>query len=470
LATNQFTYRLNKYGSRGAKLVKIIARLVGLCCRTAPGDKSAGYTRAKRGRGGWVVGVRNNQNPVSKKKKEKRKKKERKMAKCTVCREKRAYYARAGAEKPVRCGGCRVPGDVDVVTKKCGCGKRPSFGPVGGKAVHCAGCRIEGDVDLVNKKCTTCGEKQPVFAPVGAKRALRCGGCRVAGDVNVVNKKCGCGKHPSLGPVGGKRVRCAGCRVEGDVNLVSKMCTTCEEVRPNFAPPGQRATRCAGCRLRGDVNVCDRMCSGCPKRAYFGPAGGRAHRCNDCRIEGDVDVLHDVCITCLAMAATYGSTSEGPRRCAGCRLPGDVNKQKRLCRTCYRHRPEYGPTPRKKPTTCEGCKTRGQLHRDSDWLWNMLVTRKPRKGRKKFKILWSKETLRDQLWWLFKPRRVKQEVKEEPGVNNTGSRFGSSLLNLSSSSSDSSSSSQISAAAPRSQLEMLVKIEPGAEGEGGERQ
>jgi hypothetical protein len=159
------------------------------------------------------------------------------------------------------------------------------------------------------------------------------------------------------------------------------------------------------------------MCSGCPKRAIFGPAGGRAHRCGDCRIEGDVDVVNDVCTTCLAVSASYGSTSEGPRRCAGCKLPGDVNKHKRLCRTCFKNRSEFGPTPRKKPTTCEECKTRGQLHRDSDWLWNMLVTRKPRKGRKRYKIMWSEETLRDQLWWLFKPRKmVKTEVKEEPSV------------------------------------------------------
>jgi hypothetical protein len=48
----------------------------------------------------------------------------------------------------------------------------------------------------------------------------------------------------------------------------------------------------------------------------------------------------------------------------------------------------------------------------------MLVTRKPRKGKKP-KILWSEETLRTQLWWL-KPRKVKREVKvevkQDPGV------------------------------------------------------
>jgi hypothetical protein len=143
-----------------------------------------------------------------------------------------------------------------------------------------------------------------------------------------------------------------------------------------------------------------------------------------------------------------------------------VNKQKRLCRTCYKHRPEYGPTPRKKPTTCEGCKTRGQLHRDSDWLWNMLVTRKPRKkGRKRYKILWSEETLRDQLWWL-KPRRFKREVKEEPGVVAMSPANSSPS---SRSSSHSSSSSASSAATPRSQLGVAVKFGPGVDNGGGER-
>eukprot|EP00161_Ancyromonas_sigmoides_P022241 TRINITY_DN6779_c0_g1_i1.p1 TRINITY_DN6779_c0_g1~~TRINITY_DN6779_c0_g1_i1.p1 ORF type:complete len:237 (+),score=16.23 TRINITY_DN6779_c0_g1_i1:83-712(+) len=200
------------------------------------------------------------------------------------------------------------------------------------------------------------------------------------------------------------------------------------------------------------------MCSGCPKHAKFGPMGGRAHRCGDCRIEGDVDVLSSICSTCLAFTASYGSKSEGARRCAGCKLPGDVSKLKRLCRTCYKHRPEYGPTPRKKPKTCTACRTRGMLHRDSDWLWNMLVARKPRKGKKMHKILWSEDTLRDQLWWLKPQKKVKAEVKEEPGVtaNNASSSSSSTL-----SSSSSSSSSAPSIATRRPQLEVLVKIEPG---------
>jgi hypothetical protein len=57
------------------------------------------------------------------------------MAKCSACSEKQAVYAHAGAEKPLRCGECRMAGDVDVKSKTCGCGKRPSFGPPGGKKV-----------------------------------------------------------------------------------------------------------------------------------------------------------------------------------------------------------------------------------------------------------------------------------------------------------------------------------------------
>jgi hypothetical protein len=144
-----------------------------------------------------------------------------------------------------------------------------------------------------------------------------------------------------------------------------------------------------------------------------------------------------------------------------------VNKQKRLCRTCFKNKSEFWPTPRKKPTTCEECITLGQLHRDSDWLWNMLVTRKPRKGRKRYKIMWSEETMRDQLWWLKPRKTVKAEIKEEPvgGVaNNTVSSSSSSA------SSSPSSSSASSAATPRPQLEVLVKIEPGTEDEVGTRQ
>jgi hypothetical protein len=206
------------------------------------------------------------------------------------------------------------------------------------------------------------------------------------------------------------------------------------------------------------------MCSDCPKYANFGPAGGRAHRCGDCRIEGDVDVVNAICSTCLAFTASYGSTSEGPRRCAGCKLPGDVNKGRRLCRTCYKHRSEYGPTPRKKPKTCSACRTRGQLHRDSDWLWNMLVTRKPKKG-KKHKILWSDETLRDQLWWLKPQKKVKTEVKAEP-TPNRGDSLGSSSSTSSSSSSSSSSSPSSSSSSSSSSLSPppiphpAVKIEP----------
>jgi hypothetical protein len=211
------------------------------------------------------------------------------------------------------------------------------------------------------------------------------------------------------------------------------------------------------------------MCSNCPKLANFGPAGGRAHRCGECRVEGDVDVTSAICITCLAFTASYGSTSEGPRRCAGCKLPGDVSKKQRLCRTCFKNRPEYGPTPRKKPKTCSTCRTRGQLHRDSDWLWNMLVTRKPRKGKKP-KIIWSEATLRDQLWWL-RPRKVKreevkEEVKDEPGDIAECSASSSSSSSLSSSSSSSASS----AAAPRPRPQVMVKIEPGTTDDVGETQ
>jgi hypothetical protein len=52
-----------------------------------------------------------------------------------------------------------------VVSKKCACGKRPSFGPPGGKTVHCAGCRVEGDVNLTSKMCSTWVKNIPPLPP-----------------------------------------------------------------------------------------------------------------------------------------------------------------------------------------------------------------------------------------------------------------------------------------------------------------
>jgi hypothetical protein len=166
-----------------------------------------------------------------------------------------------------------------------------------------------------------------------------------------------------------------------------------------------------------------------------------------------VNVVNAICSTCLAFTAIYGSTSEGARRCFGCKLPGDVSKNKALCRSCFKNRPEYGPTPRKKPQTCSACRTRGQLHRDSDWLWNMLVTRKPRRRRKR-KILWSEETLRTQLWWL-RPRVKKERTEGDPSA---------------SSSSTSSSSSFRPPAALPAHPDIMIKTEPGIEFGGGDMQ
>jgi hypothetical protein len=89
----------------------------------------------------------------------------------------------------------------------------------------------------------------------------------------------------------------------------------------------------------------------------------------------------------------------------------------------------------------------------------MLVTRKPRKrGKKKHKIIWSKKTLRDQLWWLKPQKKVKVEVKDE--VDNPMSSL---APNSSNSSSSQPRPPSPPAAAPHPQLAILVKVEPGTE-------
>jgi hypothetical protein len=193
-----------------------------------------------------------------------------KASACVSCRQREACWGAGPSGPPLRCNECHKKGDVLRVLTRCTCGKQASFGPPGGKYARCAGCRIEGDVILRGKMCSTCGEKQPAYAPAGTKCPLRCGGCRVAGDLYAKGKRCGSGKKPSFGSRGGKAVggparRCGDCGIEGDVNFVSPTCVVCLENVATYGSKCEGARRCAGCRLPSDEAKNEALCRICSK-------------------------------------------------------------------------------------------------------------------------------------------------------------------------------------------------------------
>lgn len=221
------------------------------------------------------------------------------------------------------------------------CKKRPCFGQPGDTAKRCGGHRIEGDIDVVSKKCEKPGcLKQASFGQTGGS-PQRCAGHKISGDINVKGKTCeipGCPKGPKFGRPGGSPQRCGGHRIGGDINV---KCTTCADPGcpkiPAFGQPGEPPRRCAGHRIEGDINVKNKICEspGCPKVPSFGQPGGPPRRCAGHRIEGDVNVINKTCESPeCPILPSFGHPGESPQRCFQHKSGGDVNVSFKRCSIC----------------------------------------------------------------------------------------------------------------------------------------
>jgi hypothetical protein len=113
---------------------------------------------------------------------------------------------------------------IDVVNKKCSCGKQPNFNvPEETVGICCVKCRTDEMIDVVNKRCS-CG-KQPIFNMSGEKIGIACAKCKTDDMVDVVNKRCPCGNRPSFNVLGEtKGVCCVKCKTDDMINVVSKIC------------------------------------------------------------------------------------------------------------------------------------------------------------------------------------------------------------------------------------------------------
>lgn len=122
------------------------------------------------------------------------------------------------------CKSCKSEDMVDVVHKKCECGKsRPTFGYVHKKALCCKLCKLDDMIDVMNVKCK-CG-KIPSYAFPG-QRAKYCKDCMVDGMVDTMHPLCKCGKIASYGYEGGKLMACKICKDEDMVNIKHRKCTS----------------------------------------------------------------------------------------------------------------------------------------------------------------------------------------------------------------------------------------------------
>jgi len=129
-----------------------------------------------------------------------------------------------GEKKGVCCVKCKTGEMVDVVTKKCPCGKQPVFNVPGEKkGVCCVKCKTDDMFDVKNKKCP-CGKK-PSFNVPGQTKGVCCVKCKTDDMIDVTSKRCPCGKQPvynMLGETNG--VCCSKCKTSEMIDVKSKIC------------------------------------------------------------------------------------------------------------------------------------------------------------------------------------------------------------------------------------------------------
>lgn len=195
--------------------------------------------------------------------------------------------------------------------RRCGdenCLRRPSFGfPGDSRASWCVAHKTEEHVDVTSRRCDREGcIRIPSFRHRGEQRSRFCAAHKEPGmhDYHKENRRCihspGCGRTPSFGFKGGKRISCAAHKSEGMENLNTTKCQGkgCK-LTPYFGLPGSAPTFCKKHTGQGMVNLISHRCEdrSCWQIPSYGWESGRskAKFCSKHRVVGMVNVRHPRC-------------------------------------------------------------------------------------------------------------------------------------------------------------------------------
>jgi len=193
--------------------------------------------------------------------------------KCKICLDIQATFARPG-QKPKYCKSCCIGKNmIDVISKKCPCGKQPSFALSNERPTCCKNCKTLDMIDVVSKKCI-CG-KQPIFG-LSEGQPTSCKDCKTNDMIDVRNKKCPCGK------------------------------------KPHYSLPGKHPTCCKDCKT-SDMIINIKKCI-CGKQPIFGNQGEHPSCCVVCKLDNMIDVKHDKCPgyngePCATLARLYDNNT-----------------------------------------------------------------------------------------------------------------------------------------------------------------
>ena len=206
---------------------------------------------------------------------------------------KQASYNFEGL-KAMWCKAHKTSDMINVVSKKCPCGKQPKFNfPKEKIGVCCKECKTLEMVDITNKRCM-CG-KRPIFNFPEESIGMYCKDCKTPDMINVVNKRCLCGKIPKFNLSGETTgVCCKDCKTPDMTNVVNKRCSCGKQ--PVFNLPGETIGFCCKeCKSPEMINVVNKRCP-CGKHPYFSLPGESIRSCcKNCKTPGMIDVVSKKC-------------------------------------------------------------------------------------------------------------------------------------------------------------------------------
>jgi hypothetical protein len=283
------------------------------------------------------------------------------------------------------CKNCpdKPPNAIDVVNKKCPCGKQPTFNlpseTVGKWCDNCPG-KPPNAIDVKHKKCV-CKKARPIFNLPGETVGKWCDNCpdKPANAIDVITERCVCGKSrpgfnvpgetvpiwcdkcpdkpPNAIDVKHKKCPCTKARpvfnLPGEtvgiwcdncpdkppnaIDVVTKRCP-CEEGRPMFnLPGGNIGIWCRYCPEKPEnaVDVVTKKCACGVIPTFNLPGETIGIWCDNCEDKptNAVDVKHKLC-NCGNARVNFNIPGEIAQYCGMCRLPGMVLNPRKQCKSC----------------------------------------------------------------------------------------------------------------------------------------
>ena len=113
---------------------------------------------------------------------------------CGCDKKVRATFNLPGEKKAICCSNCKSITMVNVIDRKCNCGKaQPTYNlPNSKKAICCKACKTEEMIDLKNtdKLCITCKKFRANFNIEGETKGKYCKGCAPDNTYDATHVKC----------------------------------------------------------------------------------------------------------------------------------------------------------------------------------------------------------------------------------------------------------------------------------------